>query len=116
MPSQVAAILTESGRLVIRSSALSVHASGTISSKYHESHRRLKTMAEQLSRKKLYDLVWSEPMRNLSVRFGISDVALTKEDMRTGRNPYPGPRLLGKERSGEGDVSGSTSDASSRDG
>jgi hypothetical protein len=35
-------------------------------------------MAEQLSRKKLYDLVWSEPMRNLSTRFGISDVALKK--------------------------------------
>jgi hypothetical protein len=35
-------------------------------------------MAESLSRKKLYDLVWSEPMRNLSARFGISDVALKK--------------------------------------
>jgi hypothetical protein len=35
-------------------------------------------MAERLSRKKLYDLVWSEPMRNLSARFGISDVALKK--------------------------------------
>lgn len=35
-------------------------------------------MAERLSRKELYDLVWSEPLRNLSGRFGISDVALKK--------------------------------------
>lgn len=33
-------------------------------------------MAERLSRKALYDLVWSEPMKNLATRFGISDVAL----------------------------------------
>ena len=41
-------------------------------------------MAEQLFRKKLYDLVWSEPMSNLSVRFGISDVALKKTCARAG--------------------------------
>lgn len=35
-------------------------------------------MAEQLSRKALYDLVWSEPLKALSARFGISDVALKK--------------------------------------
>lgn len=35
-------------------------------------------MAERLSRKELYDLVWSEPMRSVSARFGISDVALKK--------------------------------------
>jgi hypothetical protein len=35
-------------------------------------------MAERLSRKELYDLVWSEPLRTLSSRFGISDVALKK--------------------------------------
>jgi hypothetical protein len=35
-------------------------------------------MAKRLSRKELYELVWSEPMKNLSVRFGISDVALKK--------------------------------------
>ena len=35
-------------------------------------------MAERLSRKQLYDLVWSEPMRTLSARFGISDVGLKK--------------------------------------
>jgi hypothetical protein len=41
-------------------------------------------MAERLSRRKLYDLVWSEPMKNLSARFGISDVALKKTCARAG--------------------------------
>jgi|SRR5271165_3136208 len=35
-------------------------------------------MTERLSRKMLYDLVWSEPLKNLSARFGISDVGLKK--------------------------------------
>ena len=35
-------------------------------------------MAKRLSRKELYELVWSEPMKILSGRFGISDVALKK--------------------------------------
>jgi len=35
-------------------------------------------MGEWLSRKSLYDLVWSEPLKTLSPRFGISDVALRK--------------------------------------
>jgi hypothetical protein len=35
-------------------------------------------MAERLSRKELYDLVWSEPLKTLCSRFGISDVALKK--------------------------------------
>jgi hypothetical protein len=35
-------------------------------------------VAERLSRKKLYDLVWSEPIKTLSARFGISDVSLKK--------------------------------------
>jgi hypothetical protein len=35
-------------------------------------------MAERLSRNELYNLVWSEPLRTLSARFGISDVALRK--------------------------------------
>jgi hypothetical protein len=33
-------------------------------------------MAERLSRRQLYDRVWSEPLRSLSARFGSSDVAL----------------------------------------
>lgn len=39
-------------------------------------------MAERLSRKELYYLVWSEPLRTLSSRFGISDVALKKTCVR----------------------------------
>jgi hypothetical protein len=35
-------------------------------------------MAKRLSRKQLYELVWSEPMKILAPRFGISDVALKK--------------------------------------
>lgn len=35
-------------------------------------------MANRLSRKELYELVWAEPMKNLAPRFGISDVALKK--------------------------------------
>src|SRR5215472_1696251 len=35
-------------------------------------------MVQRLFRKELYELVWSEPMKNLCVRFGISDVALKK--------------------------------------
>jgi hypothetical protein len=35
-------------------------------------------MAKRLSREELYELVWSEPMKILAPRFGISDVALKK--------------------------------------
>ena len=35
-------------------------------------------MTELFTRRALYDLVWSEPMKTLSERFGISDVALKK--------------------------------------
>lgn len=35
-------------------------------------------MSERLSRQELYDLVWAQPLRSLSARFGISDVALKK--------------------------------------
>jgi hypothetical protein len=41
-------------------------------------------MAERLNRKELYDLAWSEPMKTLSARFGISDVALKKACARVG--------------------------------
>lgn len=41
-------------------------------------------MGQTLSRQELYDLVWSEPMRNLAPRFGISDVALKKTCLRAG--------------------------------
>ena len=36
------------------------------------------TTPKRFSRKELYDLVWSEPMKTLAGRFGISDVALKK--------------------------------------
>lgn len=39
-------------------------------------------MAEWLSRRALYDLVWSEPLRVICERFGISDVALRKTCQR----------------------------------
>ncbi len=39
-------------------------------------------MAKQFSRTELYALVWSEPMKTLSGRFGISDVALKKTCVR----------------------------------
>lgn len=35
-------------------------------------------MAQSYTRLELYDLVWSEPMRNLAARFGMSDVYLAK--------------------------------------
>jgi hypothetical protein len=35
-------------------------------------------MAQRLSRRELYELVWSNPMKVLCLRFGISDVALKK--------------------------------------
>jgi hypothetical protein len=41
-------------------------------------------MTKRLNRKELYDLVWSEPMKILSTRFGISDVALKKACARVG--------------------------------
>src|SRR5262245_50789361 len=35
-------------------------------------------MNAEFSRKELYDLVWSQPMRTLAMGVGISDVALAK--------------------------------------
>jgi hypothetical protein len=52
-------------------------------------------MAKRLSRKQLYELVWSEPMKILAPRFGISDVALKKTCARGG-NSYARPWALGK--------------------
>jgi hypothetical protein len=47
-------------------------------------------MAKRLSRKELYELVWSEPLKILAPRFGISDVALK---MACGRAEVPTPGL-----------------------
>jgi hypothetical protein len=46
------------------------------------------SMSERLSRQELYDLAWSEPLRSLSARFGISDVAL-KETCAKAQIPTP---------------------------
>jgi hypothetical protein len=57
-------------------------------------------MAERLNRKELYDLVWSEPMKTLSARFGISDVALKKACARIGI-PTPERRYWAKKDAGK---------------
>lgn len=48
-------------------------------------------MAERLSRKAPYDLVWSEPIKTLAARFGISDISLKNKCARilplSGVNP-----------------------------
>ena len=41
-------------------------------------------MPERLTRKALYNLVWSEPTMTLATRFGISDIALKKTCARAG--------------------------------
>jgi hypothetical protein len=46
-------------------------------------------MAKRLSRKELYELVWSEPLKLVAPRFGISDVALKKACARA-EVPTPG--------------------------
>jgi len=64
-------------------------------------------MAKQLSRGELYALVWSESMKTLSERFGISDVALKKTCMRA--EIHAGPRILGEKRGREEHVARDTS-------
>jgi len=58
-------------------------------------------MAERLSRQALYNLVWSEPMRTLAARFGISDVALkktcAKANIPTPNRGYWAQRETGKD-------------------
>jgi hypothetical protein len=52
-------------------------------------------MAERISRKALYDLVWSQAMKNLATQFGLSDVALKKACTRAGiPTPDRGYRIL----------------------
>lgn len=45
-------------------------------------------MSHTFTRKELYELVWSEPMRDLAKRFEISDVGLAKA-CRTAEIPVP---------------------------
>jgi len=58
-------------------------------------------MAKRLSRKELYELVWSEPMKILASRFGISDVALKKACTRA-EIPTPGLGHWAKKAAGKG--------------
>lgn len=57
-------------------------------------------MAERLSRQELYDLVWSEPMKTLAARIGISDVAFkkacAKADVPTPQRGYWAKKEAGK--------------------
>jgi hypothetical protein len=57
-------------------------------------------MAKRLSRKQLYELVWSEPMKILAPRFGISDVALKKACARA-EIPTPGLGHWAKKAAGK---------------
>ncbi len=57
-------------------------------------------MAKRLSRKELYELVWSEPLKTLGPRFGISDVALKKACARA-EVPTPGLGYWAKKVAGK---------------
>ena len=57
-------------------------------------------MPKRLSRKELYELVWSEPMKILAPRFGISDVALRKTCARA-EIPTPGLGHWAKKTAGK---------------
>jgi hypothetical protein len=76
--------------LTTHSKAVACPANSTASNAYTQVKERQSgplessTMAERFTRKTLYDLVWSEPMKTLSARFGISDVALKKTCERVG--------------------------------
>lgn len=57
-------------------------------------------MPERLSRQELYDLVWSKPVMNLAIRFGISDVALKKTCSRAAI-PTPDRGYWAKKQAGK---------------
>jgi hypothetical protein len=56
-------------------------------------HKRDVIMPFTLTRKQLYDLVWSEPLQRLGKQIGISDVELAKT-MPQYRRAAAGHRLL----------------------
>lgn len=57
-------------------------------------------MSRQFSRQELYDLVWSEPLKKLAPRFGISDVGLAKACRRI-EVPVPERGYWAKVRAGK---------------
>lgn len=56
-------------------------------------------MSHSFTRKELYDLVWSEPMRDIAKRFEISDVGLAKA-CRTAEIPVPPRGYWNKQKAG----------------
>jgi hypothetical protein len=57
-------------------------------------------VARSLTREELYALVWSEPMKQLAPRFGVSDVALAKTCHRV-QIPLPKPGYWTRHRAGK---------------
>src|SRR5580692_6027192 len=58
-------------------------------------------MSKRLFRKQLYEIGWSEPMKILAPRFGISDVALKKACARA-EIPTPGLGHWARKAAGKG--------------
>ncbi|MEX2165066.1 MAG: hypothetical protein WD823_12605 [Sulfuricaulis sp.] len=57
-------------------------------------------MSHKFTRLELYQLVWSEPLRKLGQRFGISDVAIAKRCRRS-NIPLPGVGYWAKKETGK---------------
>ena len=57
-------------------------------------------MSHKFTRLELYELVWSEPLRRLAQRFGISDVAIAKR-CRKSNIPLPGIGYWAKKEAGK---------------
>lgn len=57
-------------------------------------------MNKSFTRNELYELVWSQPLRTLAKRFGISDVALGKR-CRIANIPRPGPGYWARKEAGK---------------
>jgi len=57
-------------------------------------------MSHKFTRLELYQLVWSEPLRKLAKRFGISDVAVAKR-CRKANIPLPGKGYWAKKEAGK---------------
>src|ERR1700737_5046631 len=56
--------------------------------------------ASRISREELHQAVWSEPMRKVAKRFGVSDVALAKRCRRMAI-PLPGRGYWAKKAAGK---------------
>jgi hypothetical protein len=56
--------------------------------------QRARIMQQEFTRKEIYDLVWSQPVRTIAAGMGISDVGLVK-DLKKANIPRASARLLG---------------------